>query len=48
MIDGTFAVKGILTTAEEEQEDDDRSESATATFYGIARFNTEDGTGRAS
>jgi len=40
MIDGSFAVKGILTS------EVDRSESATATFYGIARFNTEDGSGR--
>ncbi len=40
MIDGSFVVKGILTTEE------DRSESAVATFYGIARFNSEDGSGR--
>lgn len=40
MIDGSFVVKGILTSQE------DRSESATATFYGIVRFNPEDGSGR--
>jgi hypothetical protein len=40
MIDGSFVVKGILTSEE------DRSENATATFYGIARFNIQDGSGR--
>jgi hypothetical protein len=40
MIDGSFVVEGILTSEE------DRSENATATFYGIARFNIQDGSGR--
>jgi hypothetical protein len=40
MIDGTFAVKGILTTEE------DGSENATTTYNGVARFNMEDGTGK--
>jgi hypothetical protein len=42
MMDGTFAVKGILTTEEEE----DESENATTTYNGVARFNIEDGTGK--
>src|SRR5215211_4592551 len=42
MIDGTFAVKGILTTEDEE----DGSENATTTYNGVARFNMEDGTGK--
>jgi hypothetical protein len=41
MMDGTFAVKGILTTEEE-----DGSENATTTYNGVARFNIEDGTGK--
>jgi hypothetical protein len=40
MMDGTFAVKGILTTEE------DGSENATTTYNGVARFNIEDGTGK--
>jgi hypothetical protein len=40
MMDSTFVVKGFLTTEE------DRSQSATATFYGIARFNMQDGSGK--
>jgi hypothetical protein len=38
-IDGTASGKEMLTT-------EDGTESATATFYGIARFNMENGTGR--
>jgi hypothetical protein len=41
MMDGTFAVEGILTTEEE-----DGSENATTTYNGVARFNIEDGTGK--
>jgi hypothetical protein len=38
-MDGTAAGKEMLTT-------EDRTQNATATFYGIARFNIENGTGR--
>lgn len=39
MIDGSFSGKQVLTT-------EDGSESATATFYEIARFNMQSGEGR--
>lgn len=39
MVDGSFSGKQVLTT-------EDGSESATATFYEIARFNMQSGEGR--